>query len=137
MENHSSSSSIKKGQKSKPIFAKMLAWFGVFWNVVYLIYTIYNMLHKFPNNFIEYIFVALITIMFSLIYLKMINKFNVRAYKISTLLALIWLVFLVIKFIIMKTKGESIETLFVLGAVYTVVVNIIALHQVKKFHERV
>jgi hypothetical protein len=64
----------------------------------------------------------------------MINKFSVGAYKTSTILAAIWFIFLVIKFVIMKTRGESIETLFVLGAVYTVIVNVIALHQVKKFH---
>jgi uncharacterized membrane protein len=64
----------------------------------------------------------------------MINKFSARVQKISTILAIIWLVFLVFKFFIMKTKSESIETLFVLGAIYTVIVNVIALHQVKKFH---
>jgi hypothetical protein len=134
MGNHSSSLPIKRKRKPKPMFAKMLAWFGVFWNAVYLAYTIYNILLNYPKNIIEYIFVALVTITFGIIYLKMINKFNVGAYKISTILALIWLIFLVIKFVIMKTKGESIEMLFVLGAVYTVVVNVIALHQVKKFH---
>jgi hypothetical protein len=116
------------------MFAKMLSWFGVFWNVVYLAYTIYNILHDYPKNIIEYIFVSLVTITFGIIYLKMINKFSVGAYKTSTILAAIWFIFLVIKFVIMKTRGESIETLFVLGAVYTVIVNVIALHQVKKFH---
>jgi hypothetical protein len=102
--------------------------------VVYLAYTIYNILHDYPKNIIEYIFVSLVTITFGIIYLKMINKFSVGAYKTSTILAAIWFIFLVIKFVIMKTRGESIETLFVLGAVYTVIVNVIALHQVKKFH---
>jgi 4-amino-4-deoxy-L-arabinose transferase-like glycosyltransferase len=134
MENHSSIVPLKKKRKAKPMFAKMLAWFGVFWNAVYLVYTIYNLFLNYPKNIIEYIIVAIITITFGIIYLKMISKFNVKAYKISTILALIWLVILVIKFIIMKTKDESIETLFVLGAVYTLVVNVIALRQVKKFH---
>ena len=49
-------------------------------------------------------------------------------------MAFIWLVFLAFKFVIMKTKGESIETLFVFGAIYTAIVNIVALHQVKIFH---
>jgi chromate transport protein ChrA len=134
MENHSSGIPPKTEVKAKPIFPKMLAWFGVFWNLVYLAYTVYNILHNYPKNIVEYIFVALVTITFGIVYLKMINKFSARVQKISTILAIIWLVFLVFKFFIMKTKSESIETLFVLGAIYTVIVNVIALHQVKKFH---
>jgi hypothetical protein len=125
---------IEKKRKPKPFFAKLLAWFGVFWNGVYLAYTIINIIHHYPDNLIEYGIVALVTIIFGIIYLKMINAFNVGAFKLSTILASVWLAFLVIKFVIMKTKGESIEALFVLGAVYTLVVNVIALHQVKKFH---
>ena len=65
----------------------------------------------------------------------MVKQFSVKAYKLSTLLAFLWLGFLIIKFIIMKTKGESIEGMFVLGALFSVVINMIALHQVKKFHQ--
>ena len=136
MGNDSSSMPIKTKRKGKPVFATMLAWFGIFWNGVYLLFTIYNIIHNYPKNTIEYIFVALVTISFGIVYLKMKNKFSVATYKLSTILAIIWLVFLVFKFVIMKTKGESIETLFVFGAIYTVVVNMISLHQVKLFHNQ-
>jgi hypothetical protein len=125
----------RKEKKPKPLLARVLAWFGVFWNGVYLLYTIFNLLQKYPKNRYEYIFVALITILFGIIYLKMVKQFSVKAYKLSTLLAFLWLGFLIIKFIIMKTKGESIEGMFVLGALFSVVINMIALHQVKKFHQ--
>lgn len=123
--------------RPKPVFARTLAWVGCALNGAYLIYTIFTLLQDNPENTGRHIFVALISVTIGLMYIQGGRNLKRWVFDISIAIAILGFCISATVLAIIKAKDGPIDdaAAFVTGSIVWLILNIVAIRQVKRYHQ--